>query len=152
MAKSVGPIDWLRKLRATNKASKIAKTVAPELKAVSKARSAKRAQAAAKADAARKASATTSSGTKELKEIKVTAAKPSKSAFKKIKSNRADIAKERQEKKKQMKFLFGVNLPISTLAAAAVTEGVTRARGEKSTKPKTIKTSNKLKKVKIKNK
>jgi hypothetical protein len=145
MAKSTGPIDLLRRLRATSKASKTAKMIAPELKAATRARAAKR------AEAARKASVTTSPGTKELREIKVTAPKTSKSALNKFKANRAAV-KEKQEKKKMMKFLFGVNLPISTTAAAAVTEAVTRVRGEKSTKPKKINTTNKLKKVKIKNK
>lgn len=145
MAKSTGPIELLRRLRPASKASKTIKKAAPELRAAARARAAKRAEAATKA------SATTSPGTKELREIKVTAPKIKKPALDKFKATRAAV-KEKQEKKKMYKFLFGVNLPISTLAAWGVAEGVTRAKGEKSTKPKKINTTNKLKKVKLKNK
>ena len=145
MAKSTGPIDLLRRLRTASKVGKTIKKAAPELRAAARARAAKRAEAATKVSTA------TSPGTKELREIKVTAPKTKKSALNKFKANRAAV-KEKQEKNKMMKFLFGVNLPISTAAAAAVTEAVTRVRGEKSTKPKKINTTNKLKKVKIKNK
>lgn len=109
MAKQTGPIDLIRRFKnagALRKAGKIAKATAPELKAVAKARTTKRAEAAARA-AAKNAPAPTA-GVKDLKEIKVTGAKPTKANYKKAKIKKEEYKDYIYKKKSGNRALLGL--------------------------------------------